>query len=131
MELVFGDDAVLLADEAEVELIHGPQGGYHVVAGVRMIGVDADGKIVVYRATRERDGALLSEMRYGITARRLTADGAFRVRSGDFVILDVTGPDQIAGELLTVEARLETSEGAELATDVRTLSVIDTVDENP
>ena len=127
LEIAAGADAAPVADGSEVELVFGPQGGWHVEVGMRFLGIDTEGTLLTYEARREEDGAIVSTMRYGITPRRLGTDGDYRLRTGDLVVFDITSADQIADRAITIEARLEDENGAEIASDVRTLEVVDLV----
>jgi hypothetical protein len=125
MEIADGADASPIADGSEVELVFGPQGGWHVEVGMRFRGIDTEGTLLTYEARREDDGEIVSTMRYGITPRRLGTDGDHRLRTGDLVVFDITSADQITDRAITIEARLEDENGAEVASDVRTLQVVD------
>nr|MDQ3037790.1 hypothetical protein [Myxococcota bacterium] len=108
-----------------IELVFGPQGGWHVDAGVRLRGIDATGTTITYEARREEDGRVLSTVRLGITPRRLIEDGAYLVRTGDLVAFEIASANEVLDRMVTIEARLEDANGAELASDVRTLRVVD------
>ena len=128
MELGVGEDAVPARDGDEIELVFGPQGGWHVEVGVRLVEIDPGGTVVVYEARREEDGALLSQMRYAVNVRRLEDDGDARVRRGDLAIFDIASADEVVDRDVTIEARLEAESGQVIASDVRTLRVVDRVE---
>lgn len=125
MELGVGPDAVPALDGDEIELVFGPQGGWHVEVGVRLTGLDPEGTVVTYEAYREEDGALLSRMRYAVNPRRLVAEGDASVRRGDLAIFDIASSDEVADRDVTITARLEDESGQVIATDLRTLRVVD------
>lgn len=125
VELGVGPEIVPVADDEEIELVHGPQGGWHVELGVRFTGIDPLAITLVYEAHREDDGELVAQMRYGITPRRLGVDGHHRLRAEDLVIFDIDSGDQVRSRRTTFTVRIEDESGAELASDTRTLRIID------
>jgi hypothetical protein len=124
VELGIGPDVSPIADGAEIELVHGPQGGWHVELGVRFTDIDPSGATLVYEAHND-DGERLSRMRYGITPRRLVVDGHHQVRPDDLVIFDIDSGDRVRDRVVTFEVRLEDETGVEISSDVRTLRVVD------
>lgn len=125
LELGVGADATPIADESPIDLVHGPQGGWHVEVGVRLLHIDAEGTTLIYEARREEDDTVLSTVRYGITPRRLIESGPYLVRANDLVVFEITSPDAVLDQRVTFEARIEDENGIELASDVRTLLVVD------
>lgn len=127
LELGIGAEAAPAVDGADVELVFGPQGGWHVDAGVRLRGIDAAGTAVTYEARREDDGLVLSTVRLGVNPRRLIEQSPYLVRTGDLVAFEIESDDAVLDRMITIEVRLEDASGAEIASDVRTLRVVDRV----
>jgi hypothetical protein len=95
---------------AETELIHGPQGGYHVFGRVRFRGFQPD-VLVNFRVTAEGSSALLTE---DAELPRIERRGLVRTEQGfessspELVILTrIRGPTEVVGRrhLLTVTVR--------------------------
>jgi hypothetical protein len=124
VELGTGPAATPVHDGADVELVHGPQGGWHLDVGARLLEVAADGLVLAYEV-RTTEGAVLGSVRYAINARRLVVDGPYLVRAGDIVILDITDGSEVTGTRVEVEVRLEDAARAVLAADARELVIVD------
>jgi hypothetical protein len=125
MELLVDQEMRPVVDEAPVELVFGPQGGWHLDVGVRFAGLDPAGATLTYVVVRERDRAELSRVRFAINPRRLVSVPPYQLRPRDLAILDVASASEVVGERVTIETRIEDAEGAELARDVVTLRVVD------
>lgn len=97
---------VPLVDGGTIELVHGPQGGYHVPVTSRIFGFDPEGRIVHYVAERP-DGTVLAESSLALMTRRLTPDEGGWLRLGDRVIFDVTGPADVVGQTIVLRLTLE------------------------
>jgi hypothetical protein len=104
------------------ELVHGPQGGWHVELGVRMEVESSEDLILVYGAQRERDGAQIGSLRLAVEPRRLRSEPPYLVREGDLLIFDVASAAEVALEPVTITATLERS-GAVIGTDRRQVSL--------
>ena len=108
---------------APVELVMGPQGGYHVEVAVRVRGLDLEGVAVTYDAVRVRDGAVLSHTPYVFSGARFVRDGDAFVHTGDLAILSIDGPADVVGQAL--ELRVSVASGTSMLTDARQVSVVD------
>ena len=85
----------------ELELVHGPQGGWHVNLSLRLRGIVP--MSFAWRVTRE-DGRVLAY--FALDAREgsfVLRDGALE-RIGELVIFDVTGPGDVVGRDVHVES---------------------------
>ncbi len=118
-----GEACVALEIADPAELVHGPQGGYHLDVGVAFAGIDPTGLVVAYEA-REPDGTLRGAVRQRITPQLLARDGGTLRRERDIIILEIEGPGAVVGAALDVRVALE-REGAVIAEDVRRVVVID------
>lgn len=102
----------LPADHAtDVELIHGPQGGYHVFGRVRFSGIEPP-VTLSFRVVALDDGSVLNdpEDRYRLRpGLGLSPSGdGWESSSAQLVILTaVTQPAQVVGRRCRIEARVE------------------------
>ena len=109
-------------DGGEAELVHGPQGGYHVVGAVRMSGFDPDNTVLTY--TVLDGGTTLVEVPIAILARRLVRDGVAYLKLGDLLIFPIAGPADVVGRTLEIRASV-TRDGLPVANDTLTVTVVD------
>jgi hypothetical protein len=124
-ELGVGPRAEPVAEEGEIELVHGPQGGWHLEVGVRIVGEVPEGLVVSYRVRRANDDAVLGTSRFALSPRRLRSEGEYAVRSGDIVVLDVEHGSQVVGIAIELEMTLTDAAGATVAGDARMLTIVD------
>lgn len=89
-----------------VELIHGPQGGYHILIGLAARGLYIE-DVVLGELTGTVDGVLLAEALPYLQLRCNTAEGAAQ-SWGTLLIFDST-PEALHDQVATVEARLTDS----------------------
>ncbi len=125
-----------LIDGGTIELVHGPQGAYHVPVTCRIFGLDPEGRIVHYVAETP-EGVVLGESSLALMTRRLTADEGGYLRVGDRVIFDITGPSDVVGHTIVLRLALEdpmildggASDGGvtrtALASAVHTVTIVD------
>jgi hypothetical protein len=109
---------------ATLELVHGPQGGYHVLVSVRVWDLDLDRVSLVYEVSAGTRA--LSRTPFVLEASRFAREGDHVVRTGDFAILDVTGPEDVAGQDVLVRVTATADDGSS-ATDARTVTVVDEI----
>lgn len=118
-----------LADGASVELIHGPQGGYHLFARIRERGLGADVQ-VTFRVTPEGGGDPINDP----DDRIRLIEGRGLIRSGQgwesasalLVILSrVRGPTEVVGRRFVIEARVAPTGSGAAASVRRTVTVVD------
>ena len=115
---------VALAPGAEIELIHGPQGGYHLsTTALFGLGVSPDDYVLRYEV-RRLDGTLLGTTGVALLERRLARACGGWFRGGDIVVLSISGPTEVAGD--EVDLSVQLLQGTtELARDVRRVRVVD------
>jgi hypothetical protein len=94
-------------DNAELELVAGPQGGFHVDLTARLWNLALDGVRLRYEARpidSETPISLPTEL--ALTPARFVREGDHWLRAGDFLQMDVAGPPDVVGMELevTVEA---------------------------
>lgn len=123
-----------------IELVHGPQGGYHVLGSCHMFGLDPDGRIIHYVA-RTPEGVVLAESSLALMARALTPFEGGYERLGDRVIFDILSPSEVVGQTIVLSVTLEAlgtsdtgaspSDGGvartELASAHYTLTIVDAI----
>lgn len=112
-----------LPDEAPtLEIVHGPQGGYHVYLSMRVTGVEP--ATLLWHVVREDDARVLAHL--DLIARRGTfveVDGALQ-RVGDLVVLNVISPADVLTRDIRVEASATSASGAR-ATATRVVRILD------
>ena len=126
VELARSDAGVLstVEDGDAVELVFGPQGGYHLDVGVWMRGVDPDGARLRYEVWEPGvETPYHYDAVYALRAGRYQRDGDAWMRA-DRALLDITDPGELVGRDVDVLVFLELADGSELA-DARTLRVVD------
>ena len=111
-------------DAPTLEIVHGPQGGYHVYLSMRVTGLVPAS--LLWRVVRQDDGRVLANL--DLLARTGTfrpVDGALE-RVGDLVVIDVLSPADVAMRDVRVEASATSSTGA-MTTSVCVLRIVDDV----
>lgn len=111
----------MLTEGGDIELVHGPQGGWHVVVAARFSGFDPDGAVLTFEV-RDGDEVLVS-IAMALLERRLTREGLAYLELNAFAIFDITGPDAVVGRTVTLSANIRAGE-IEL-TDERTATIVD------
>lgn len=98
-----------LAEGAEIPLIAGPQGGWHLDVGACVAGMDPSGVQLVYEALTEDAERISFVTQATLDARSVLSaeDGFYRV--GDRVVLDIAAADEVLAQavILRVTAALE------------------------
>lgn len=115
------DRFIALPDGAELEVVHGPQGGWHVEVSARLSGFDPEG-IPLRFEVQDESGAIVAEVRLALLRRRLLVDGCAWLRT-DIVVLSQPDPPAVLGALVTVRVVVEIA-GAPLISE-RTVRVVD------
>lgn len=112
-----------LADEGEtIELVRGPQGGWHIDLGVRVRGFAPDDLGLTYTATTS--DRVFGQVRYEVRDGRKfrpTVEGW--VRPGDRVVFDIADPSEVVGRELTVSVALDV--GQLVLRDSRRAAIVD------
>ena len=116
---------------ARVELIHGPQGGYHVYGRYRFAGFGPDIN-VTFRVTPAEGGAPVNDPTYRV--HRLAGRGLAQWQSGwecsspELVILtQVHGPGDVVGRRFRWEVFVQDVATQRVATAVREITIVDDV----
>jgi hypothetical protein len=123
LELGTGESSfVPVVDGGEIELVHGPQGGWHAVGAVRMSGFDPDATVLTYTVVDA--GTAVVEVPIAILARRLVRDGVAYLKLGDLLIFPITGPADVVGHTVEIRASV-TRDGVEIVSDVLDVTVVD------
>jgi hypothetical protein len=111
---------------AELTLVMGPQGGYHVDVTFRACGiVPMDARLRVDGFDAETGREVAFEIDRILTERRVRIedDGCW-TRVGDLLVFDVLMPSEIVGRTVRVEARV-TAEDGTTASTTRTIRVVE------
>ena len=120
---------VELPEDAALEIVSGPQGGWHLELTLQLRDYDRQPLVLDYQARDMNDQPLGFPASYAVKVEQLVElDDARFVRVGDRVVLDVASPEQLRG--LEVQVTCSASrDGQELASTQRTLRLVDEVDE--
>jgi len=87
----------------ELSLVLGPQGGWHIHASTRLYEMDVDRCYLLYELRNQAGEIVNYPAEIILSERRLVREGDHWVRTGDFVILDITMPGGIVGQGMTLE----------------------------
>lgn len=117
-----------VAEGGPVELVHGPQGGYHILLAARFRGLEPDGLVLSYQVFRG-DGTTPLNERFSVRLRRstVTPSGDFFNRTGDLGVLGVAGPADVANMEAEVHADAVAADGTMVADTLRLL-IVDEID---
>ena len=97
----------------ELSLVLGPQGGWHVFASVRLHGMDVNRCYLIYELQDASGTVRNYPAEIILSERRVVREGDHWLRSGDLVILDITNPEDVVGQELTLVATARPMEGGE------------------
>lgn len=109
---------------AELELVFGPQGGWHFNLTARLTGFVPEGLALSYAVADEGGVALHYPSRVVLNARRVVDAGTSVIRLGDRVVLDVRDGRALVGRNLTVSVEAVGANGSR-ALSARTVTVVD------
>jgi len=116
-------DYLPLSDGDAVELIYGPQGGWHLNLGARVGGIGPDSVILTYRIW---DVARTHQVGYPIkmvpTLSPSPDDDSFE-QCGISVVLAIEAPEDVVQHKLLVETEL--IDGSLVVRDARTVVIVD------
>lgn len=116
---------VTLADGADLELVHGPQGGYHLMA-TALFGLDVspDMHVLRYDAIPVGADTPLGTTQIALNERRLVRACGGWFRGGDIVVLSITTPGDVVG--MDVDLVVSVLDGVgEVVRDTRRVHVVD------
>lgn len=119
-----------IAENGDVELVFGSQGGWHIDVAARFTGLDPDAIDLEYELILDgADSPVNYPARYALTARRVTFVDDHYVRLGDRLVLDIEQPGEVVGHAGQLQVRaLVASADRVLAAAVRHVSFVDQVD---
>ena len=108
---------------ATLELIAGPQGGWHIDVTARLWDLTIDGLILTYEI--RRDGEMINLPRqFTLREALVVPEGDHYLRAGDFVPFDIAMPSDVVGDTVTVHVIAEHVDGPR-AEDSRTVTIVD------
>jgi len=93
-----------LEDGGPIELVAGPQGGWHIDATLRLGGFGPDGVKVKYEAFDEQAQPISFVTHASLSTASVLEDGEGWIRVGDRVVLDIASPSEVVGTTATVRA---------------------------
>ena len=115
-----------LAEGADIELIHGPQGGYHLWVTANFALTTSPTERFIDFVVQRADGTTLGTSRVMMTEARLTRTTCGWFRGGDFVVLDAT-PAEVTNTNVDVTARILERDLSEVVRDHRRVRIVDLV----
>ncbi len=119
---------VEVAEGGDVELVNGPQGGWHVNVTMRIYGLDPQEltmRIEGYdAATDESIGIPIERV---LTERRVQPEEDHWLRVGDQLIFAIDSPAGVVGRDVRIESRVTTPEGERAEAEL----VVHVIDEEP
>jgi hypothetical protein len=123
LEIGTGTQAFLPV-QGELELVAGPQGGWHVDVALRATGIEPEGAELVWQGEDAETGERVTF----VTTARLSRDSVLPTedgweRVGDRVVFEIGSPQEVLGAELTLSASL--SAGALALEQQLTAPVVD------
>ncbi len=116
-----------------VELVHGPQGGYHVQIAFRLWGIDPEGLLIEAHGYDATTGAEVTiPVERVLTARRVSPEGDHLLRLGDRLVFRTDDPTTIydratgVGTDLRITATFTPTSGDPVTSETTT-TVVDTM----
>lgn len=106
--LSIGQGAVAFTplEEDSVEVVFGPQGGWHIEPAVRAWGLPVDGLVLSYDLLDAAGASRVIAVEAKLSEDRVVplAEGGWE-RVGDRLVLEVTSAEELVGERLTLSVR--------------------------
>jgi hypothetical protein len=112
-----------LAEGDAMELVAGPQGGWHVDVALRFGGLEPEGLELVYDAVDAEGAPISFTTRAFVVEESLLADGDDWIRVGDRIVLDIESPADVVDTEAIVRVTAELA-GQTLA-DERRIAIVD------
>jgi len=106
--------------DADLKLVRGPQGGYHVLLSLRL-GVEIPDEVLAAFHAERDDGEVVAEAELDLTGRTEPHED-YRVYPRYVLFLDIEGPAELAGRMLTVGVKVS-ARGRPLTQTERRFSV--------
>ena len=122
----FVDFVPLPDDGGTIEIIYGPQGGWHFNVTSRFWDIAPDELTLTYEVRHAGEAEIVNYVaNYMLNARRVIDVGDHFVRVGDRTVLDIRSPQEVAGRTMQIEVRALAADGTELARDGRVVTAVD------
>ena len=114
-----------LTEGGTIELVLGPQGGWHVDLTARGVNLLPDGLTLRYEVRDDaRPTAWNFPVAAALNARRVVAEGKGWARVGDRAVFDIRAGAEVTGRSVRITVRAERA-GAVVAEDSRAVRVVD------
>jgi hypothetical protein len=108
-----------------MEVVLGPQGGWHFFVSCRLYNMTVEGMRLEYKT--ERDGAIISMPgAFILQERRLIREGDHYLRVGDLAIFDIAMPSDVTGDTVTVTVTADPPDGEPIS-DSHTVVAVDEI----
>ena len=112
-----------LSEGDDIELVAGPQGGWHVDVSLRFGGFGPSGIVLSYEAVHENGEAISFVTQAVLSSKSVLADGEGWQRVGDRIVLDIAAPAEVVGSSVVLHVNATLSEQSWV--DQRTVRVVD------
>lgn len=118
----------IAASGAELEVVMGPQGGWHVWLSCLFSGLSPDGLLLSFDVREDGRAAMWNlPAEYALTVDRVTPDGTGYLKVGTRAVFDIMSAAEVVGRMVTVRACLTPPGGAAPACDSRLVRLVDNV----
>ena len=115
---------VPLSPGDSLEIVAGPQGGWHVDVSALFSGISPDGAIVRYSVV-DGDTSLSFPSAYRVFSTGLIAQGDAWLHLGRFAQLDIATAAEAVGRDVALRVTIEPESGGVVATDERDVTLVD------
>lgn len=118
-----------LPSGGSIEVVSGPQGGFHLELTARLFDLDPNGVALDYKVRDAASMEILSiPAKYAIGADRVIDSGDYLLRVGDRAVLSVASAEDAAGRTVVLSCSAQ-REGNTIAEDSREVTIVDLIDE--
>ncbi len=118
-------DFVEVPEGSEVELVMGPQGGWHIEIATRLYGMDPmDLNLRIQGFDAETEGLITIVVERVLTRRRVRDEGDHYLRLGDQLVFAVEDGSQVVGKRVRIEVDATPAGGATVHAE-KTVLIVD------
>ena len=122
LEVGTGTTSFVPLEGGTVELVHGPQGGWHLDVTLRLWDEAPDGVLLDYEVRRQgEDTPVSTPTQYRVAEERLVRESDHWLRLGDRVVFAISDPSEVLGAVVEVRAVIDPVEDRDSATVVDVL----------
>jgi hypothetical protein len=111
----------------QLSIVHGPQGGIHVLVGVWVRDLSLDMELT-YRLEEPSDGSMIgAETLLSLDPSLFSPDGTRYQRNPDLIVLDNASPDATPYDGRTARLIAQAQAGSEWVCDARLVTLVDSL----